>query len=120
MESSHKVKIELAIITSSDDYDAPFMILLDENGNMPSFYISDKKSFDIQVFDFISEFFYEKDTYITNSTKNISTVVFEEDCLKIIVNLIAPSEELKKGDFVSYHKNSMQLHRLTKDISHEQ
>lgn len=116
---SHQVKIELAIITSSDDYDIPFMILVDENGHIPSFYISDQKSFDSQIFDFISEFFYEKDTYITNSTKHISNVVFEEDCLKIIVNLIASSEELKKGDFVSYHQKSMQLHRLMKDMSHE-
>lgn len=110
------VVVYLRIITASDDNDGSILVLLDNSGEIPSFELSNKSSLDSQILKNLSELLYQNDIDIIYTTRTISEISQsseENNKIKIFYNFIAINTYSKTGAFVSYNKNSIELHKLS-------
>lgn len=105
-----KVKVIITIIATSEGKD--FLILLDENGYPPSLYIQKTTDFENQLYQKLSEYFDAESLYSIKSTQNIAEIKIEDNELTIYLNFISIFTRAKKGSFIRYNKNSIELHRL--------
>lgn len=105
------VHIYLRIVTPSEE-DGKILIFLDETGEIPKILLSKDKVLDAQIVEKLSDYFYENDLYLIYSTKQISTINNSESTLNIFYNFITTNTISKKGSFIYFNKNSIELYRL--------
>lgn len=110
--SSFKVDIFIRIITSSSSDDSGFLVLLDDDGEFPSFAMSNQMSLDQQISEKLNSYIYDNDINIVLSTKMISSIENKNDILEIWYTFLSSNTYSKKGSFVSFNKNSIELYRL--------
>lgn len=106
-----EVGVTLRIVTTSEDGGA-LLILLDKDGNPPSFSLSDKSSLDMQIFYTLQEYFYENDLYSLIGNKSISHISNDNNKVNITYNIISTSSIVKTGSFVKFNKQSIELYRI--------
>lgn len=111
MTCCFEIEVTLRIITTSEDSGA-LLILLDTNGNLPSFSLSDKSALDMQIFYTLQTYFYENDLYPLLANKSISYVSNAQNKLNITYNMISTSSVVKTGSFVKFNKQSIELYRI--------
>lgn len=106
-----EVKVILRIITTAED-NGNILIFLDENGNLPSFTLSSDLHINAQIYSLIQLYFYESDIYSLINNKQISSIDNNKDKIDIVYNILSQSDTTKKGSFVRFNKQSIELYRL--------
>lgn len=110
------IVVYLRIITASDNNDGSILILLDDSGEIPNFELSDKSNLNVQILNKLSDLLYQNDIDIIYTTKTISEISQPSETnniVEIFYNFISINTYSKTGAFVSYNKNSIELHKLS-------
>jgi len=106
------VHVFTRIIAIDEQDDDAFLILLDENGDIPKFILSNNSSIDEQLHNFLLKFINDSEIPIILSTKTTSSIINKEDILSIFYNLISNRSIPKSGKFVKFNKKNLELYRL--------
>ncbi len=106
------VNIYLRIITTSEE-DGKILVFLDETGEFPKISLASNTHLDTQIREKLFEYFYDNDIFLINSTKQVSTITNNSNNnLDIVYNFITSNTASKKGSFIYFNKNSIELYRM--------
>jgi len=105
------IKIQNRIITPSEEI-GKILILLDETGEIPSFYLQKNVDINNQIINFLSDFLYQNDLASILSTKQFSYLENNETEVLLCYNFLTHSTASKKGEFVHFNQSSMELFRM--------
>lgn len=111
------IKVVLKIVTMPDDERNKFLVLLDEDGNFPSLYLSHDQNIDDEILKCLRDFLYENEIFVVSSTKKITDLNIKNNELHIFYQFISLSTFSKKGAYTVFDKRSIELYKLSKDTS---
>lgn len=113
--STFSITIIVRIISLDEDSKSGFSILLNEEGEIPSFVLDHSVSIDKQLTDFLSKFIHDQNIQILYATKTISDITIDrniQNVLNISYNLISNNKTSKSGKFVKFDKKNIELYRF--------
>lgn len=105
------INLSFRIITPSDE-DGKLLVLIDDDGGFPSILLAKEPCIEEQIYQRLSEFLYENDLDIVNSTRQVSSIFNDGNIVTILYTFISPSTASKIGSFINFDKNSLELYRL--------
>lgn len=113
LEKNPNVIVYLRIITPSESGDGTFLILLDDDGEIPCFPLMSNSNIEFSIVQQLRKFLYENDISAILTTQTISHVQKIKDTLNIFYNFISTNTYSKGGSFVSFNQRSIELHKLS-------
>jgi hypothetical protein len=95
-----------------DDLNNRFKVYIDENGNMPEIELENEGEIEDYIFEKSLDLFYGSTQDLLNTLK-LSSIEKKDDKISIIYNIYCYNNlNCKKGKFVNFDKNSIDLYRF--------
>jgi len=110
------INIFTRVICLDEESKSGFSVLLDNNGEIPSFSLVKENNLDNQIMEFLSNFIHENNLNFTLSTKTVSSIIIDDDNVSITYNLVSTNKITKSGKFIKFDKNNIELYRLANSI----
>lgn len=110
------VRIQNRVITTSEEI-GKLLVFLDDEGNIPSFYLENNIPVDEQIQNYLQEYFYANDLRLILNTKQFSCIHNQNNELSIVYNFLAYSTFSKRGSFVHFNNKSIELFRMANNKS---